>query len=520
MTKSKFGVALAVGTALLLGNGPASAAGPVTVAKCDSGKTKCVGGLAAGELICHSNAEKKGTAVDTICLNKSRDKFTLPVKGCIEKLEAKPPCSASGATTLKTDTETFVADIVDDVDPGAVALDPCGSGKKKCVSKLAKSLFGCEGKNITTPDAAALAACQAKANAKFTTPVTGCIEKLEASTKFTCQVNGQGAALLTKTQAYVANMLAEIAPVAPSSVDFTIGAGGGNCGMIAPGPLPAGHLINGDNTHLTCGGLAIGGSGSTVAEGATPSGNSTRFGLTGCSGGSCTLTGVADAGLPTGINGSKVGSFFGSVLPIPNTATPGLSTCVRNLFASDASGTVNLNTGDVSAGVNLSVTTWVTGNVTQPCPKCTGYVGTPGPASPKTGTCDRGATIGGACTTVNPNGLTKDCLPGGADGSFALAPFGVNLTPLVSATSSKTNATGAFCPSQAGNGCFGGSGAVCTSITENGVPAGALAVSTPAPVTLASVFCIPAAGNALIDGAASLPGPGATSLPGTLTTNP
>jgi hypothetical protein len=52
-------------------------------------------------------------------------------------------------------------------------------------------------------------------------------------------------------------------------------------------------------------------------------------------------------------------------------------------------------------------------------------------------------------------------------------------------------------------------------IEENGDPAGLL---TPGvhQGTLASVFCIPATGNFLIDGAANLPGPGATSLPGNL----
>ena len=52
-------------------------------------------------------------------------------------------------------------------------------------------------------------------------------------------------------------------------------------------------------------------------------------------------------------------------------------------------------------------------------------------------------------------------------------------------------------------------------IEENGDPAGLL---TPGvhQGTLASVFCIPATGNFLIDGAANLPGPGATSLPGSL----
>jgi hypothetical protein len=59
-------------------------------------------------------------------------------------------------------------------------------------------------------------------------------------------------------------------------------------------------------------------------------------------------------------------------------------------------------------------------------------------------------------------------------------------------------------------------------IGETGVAAGPLTPGTH-PVTLASTFCIPAAGGALgfiINGAANLPGPGATSLPGTLQLGP
>ena len=42
-------------------------------------------------------------------------------------------------------------------------------------------------------------------------------------------------------------------------------------------------------------------------------------------------------------------------------------------------------------------------------------------------------------------------------------------------------------------------------------------LDTPRDVTLVSVFCIPLTSNILVNGAASLPGPGATSLPGTIT---
>jgi hypothetical protein len=43
--------------------------------------------------------------------------------------------------------------------------------------------------------------------------------------------------------------------------------------------------------------------------------------------------------------------------------------------------------------------------------------------------------------------------------------------------------------------------------------------NTPASGTLASVFCITATGNGLVNFAADLPGPGAVSLPGTFVVN-
>jgi hypothetical protein len=95
---------------------------------------------------------------------------------------------------------------------------------------------------------------------------------------------------------------------------------------------------------------------------------------------------------------------------------------------------------------------------------------------------------------------------------------------------------GIFCPGQTGSGAFGcdgglagSTGAICPGgtvpptidyIEEIGSPAGTVTIGGGTePVTLASTFCIPSVGGALgflINGAANLPGPGATSLPGTL----
>jgi hypothetical protein len=239
--------------------------------------------------------------------------------------------------------------------------------------------------------------------------------------------------------------------------------------LVAPGPAPM--LLNSDKVHLTCGGLVTGGGTSTIPEQLTPSGSTTRFGLSGCSGGACSVIGVADAGLPSGTSGSQTGSFFGLPIPRPN-ALSYLSSCQSNVYADDASGSIDLSTGDASLNVDLTISVWLTGNSTQPCPLCLGYPGTPGPGNPQTGTCDRGARATLTCTTINPAGLSNDCLPGGADGSTKVSDFGTSISPLATTTASVSDANGHLCFFQAHNGCFGASGSLCTSITADARPLG------------------------------------------------
>jgi hypothetical protein len=134
------------------------------------------------------------------------------------------------------------------------------------------------------------------------------------------------------------------------------------------------------------------------------------------------------------------------------------------------------------------------------------------------------------CVTTSPTGYTRDCPTGGADGTHPCTPGGgqcidgshvgpinVNLSPLTTGTAMKTDPGGNFCPGQSNVnghffGCFGSS--ACRTITENGVAAGAITPGTPAAANLASVFCIAATGNGLVDASVDLPGPGAVSLPG------
>jgi len=311
-------------------------------------------------------------------------------------------------------------------------------------------------------------------------------------------------------------------------LEFTTGTPGGTCGNTLD---DTGTLIK----NLTCGGLNIGGSASIIDEGPTPDGSISLFALTCAAGGACdqtcsgSLCNIGPTSTPPALNStapdcSNTGCNFGTPLPIPNPSLPTLSTCALNTFASPASGSVNISTGQSQTAVPLTSDVYLTGNVTQPCPKCVA------------GTCNRGSRLGLPCVATSSTGYTRDCPTGGSSAANTCGPahnqpctclpgggacldgshvgvIPINLSPLTTGPASATNATGLFCPSQPHAGCFGSS--ACRTITENGKAAGAVTPGTPASATLASVFCIAATGNGLVDASADLPGPGAIALPGT-----
>ncbi len=340
-----------------------------------------------------------------------------------------------------------------------------------------------------------------------------------------------------------------------ASIDFTTTAGTGVCGTAESAAMPP------EVFDLACSGLNIGGGLSTVLEGPTPDGATNRF-LVNCTGDDCVVSAT-----PTGSSCwdcTNTGCFFGTPLPIENGGT---STCVVNRFAAPASGNIDKSTGSTTnLSINLASGTFLTGvpgsTYSAPdtvCPVCqVGGVAVSGtPDAPATGTCNGGARAGLECSSTNSDGLTRDCLPGGVcqvgdvgcdpgvntcepgspckDTALNLGALAVDLTPLITGSANKTAADGLFCPGQGAPqvGCFGRATDAnpdgfpeCRTITENGTPAGEpLVAGVPKAVTLATVFCIPKASvtpgdiGEIVDLSANLPGPGATSLPGTLTFN-
>jgi hypothetical protein len=310
---------------------------------------------------------------------------------------------------------------------------------------------------------------------------------------------------------------------------FTTGPAGGVCGEIRNGGA-SGTIIR----TLTCGGLNVGGGCSQeggscgVNEGPTPSNATTNFNAL-CTGSTCNVTARTSAQTGSNNDCSDVGCQFGTWLSIANGGT---STCVLNTFQMPGSGSLDLTTGAFDGSVPLTSAVTLTGNGAAPCPRCL-VGGVPGAGE---GVCSGAAANPGAtCTGVNSTGDSYECRPSGVN----LTPFGVNLTPINTGTTFMDTTTdqdqvpggaiGEFCPGQDATepgsiGCFAtgkmapvGSAPLCDYIEERGSPAAGITIGGPAvPATLGSVFCIPAAGNGLIDGAADLPGPGATTLPGTL----
>ncbi len=331
-------------------------------------------------------------------------------------------------------------------------------------------------------------------------PTTTTIVATTTSTSTTVATTSTSSSTTTPTSSTTSTTL----PAGTQLLDFTTTLGSGNCGATRDGSST---LLQ----NIRCSGLDLGGGASSVPEGLIPDGATSRFAIGSCAGDVCQLTPTTGRG--DGIDCTSAGCFFGPPLPIPNA---GLTVCVVNTFGSNGGGSVDKSTGALTLNAPLSSRVFLTGEPTQPCPRCSA---TGSPGSPGLGTCDRGARQGQSCSTTNSQGLSADCAPGGSDGSADLGAIGVDLSPLVTSTASDSDPAGLFCPGQTttndNQGCFGEP--TCRSISVNGLPAGPLSLNSTQAVTLASSFCIPAVGNLVIDGAASLPGPGAASLPGTVT---
>ncbi len=484
---SKMKALLVLGAFAVAASGIAHAQ-PVATAKCEVGKVKCVINKVKGNLGCEGKAAKLGAAVDPLCTSKVDTKFSGSATACMDKADAKNPTvpclTLNDGTAIGAKVNAFVAGLKTALytNPAPTGANACFAGQAKCVTNYVKGILGCESKAVKT-GLAVDPLCLQKASDKFSLAVTGCMSKLDAAGK-ACTLTGvSGTAATTQatSQAFIDDIRAEMMPNAVFAILTQTGVG--TCGSVSS---VSGALLN-----LNCGELSIGGGSGTVPPGATPPGTTSKFSVLG-SGAT-----VVVAGAPAAISGSnrsctRTGCKFGSPLPIANGP---LSTCVDNTFQNNASGTAQPGSGTFTGIFPLGSTTAVTSNAAEPCPKCVA------------GLCDGAAlNAGAACVADASTGESHDCLPAGP----SLPTFGVDLNPIGTATSTNTNPGGMFCIPQANAGAFGQPSA--TTITAIG-SAATILNNTAHALTLASVFCIPATGNVLIDGSADLPGPGAITLP-------
>src|SRR5262249_10724410 len=177
--------------------------------------------------------------------------------------------------------------------------------------------------------------------------------------------------------------------------------------------------------------------------------------------------------------------FFGP--PVLVNGFP--SSCVVNGFAQNASGTLNVATGESSVDIELSSFVYLTLGQPSVCPICDG------------GFCNYGTNQGQPCTTNNSTQTSLDCMP--SPGTF-VATLPISLNPLSSATLNTQAADGLFCPAQGHAGAFGQ--ATTQAIVQNGSPAGDLTDGLSHPGVLVSNFCIPPPRRLAVGGMGGLRG--------------
>jgi hypothetical protein len=203
----------------------------------------------------------------------------------------------------------------------------------------------------------------------------------------------------------------------------------------------------------------------------------------------------ADCGRKPGSCNLDANCYFGPPVPVPNSI---FSACAVSAFLTDMCGAADLATKETKVATILSSRLYLTGDEASPCPRCVG------------GKCTAGKNVGKACTGIGLQSTSVDCPP---DDSQFLGSLTVALTTLTTGTMALTaDDAGLFCPDQISPGAFGIDSV--RKVIETGSPLGGS--GNLQAQTLAGVFCLPATGNAVVDGLGHLPGVGALSAPGVL----
>ncbi|MFN8543552.1 MAG: hypothetical protein U0807_05035 [Candidatus Binatia bacterium] len=205
--------------------------------------------------------------------------------------------------------------------------------------------------------------------------------------------------------------------------------------------------------------------------------------------GACAID--ADCGGQAGSCTQTANCFFGPPLPIPS---PAATTCVVNAINADASGTVDPATGVITVTIPLQSRIYLTGNQTQPCPKCV------------SNTCDGGQNVGQACAPTGSFQTSTDCPP---SLNQLTGSIPVTLRDLSTSSTTKQDAGGIFCTDQLDEGAFGEP--LARKIVSTGSAGGDLSDFQKHELIVSGAFCVPSTGS-FLDDYVGFPGPGQTSL--------
>jgi len=257
-------------------------------------------------------------------------------------------------------------------------------------------------------------------------------------------------------------------------------------------PVPDGATKILDVTAVFGSTLTLGGSDGTGPTDCTRGSGPGRHCING--GGAACAT-DANCGNAAGACALDANCYLVQPIPISNGA---LSLCLVDVLESDETGTADLDAGTAAVIEHHASRLYLTSDPVSPCPRC------------ENGACTAGKNAGDPCMPLGSKLTTIDCLPKDEQFLAALQPHELFTT----APSELADVGSGFCSGQPKSGAFGVANAL--RITASGSAVGGWSDLQPHPVMLASVFCIPPSGNALVDTIGGLPAPGVVSAAGTV----
>ncbi len=188
-------------------------AGAVTVNDCLAHKLGDVGKAAALEAACDArNASKPDATMEARCLGKAVARFTGgddPARGVFAKRERRPPCTTVGDQDAVAASVAAYVSALEGAVGTSIRPSRCDSAKITCMARYVSSAFACLARaagSTGTIDAQ----CLAVQAGRLGGDTSGCLGK--AAVRGDCSTTGDGAALASAAEAYVASTLCALDP--------------------------------------------------------------------------------------------------------------------------------------------------------------------------------------------------------------------------------------------------------------------------------------------------------------------